>query len=444
MSRGARHSATVARALAGAFLAGEWDPVSMGRRGKRALGDRRKWLVDLAHVVRAGFPERPGDRPPELAEFIAACEVFVAALHDPDRPLRVRVWMAAPTEVGVTRWPVPPIPDLTVLAAWLGVSAGRLAWFADCRSMERTTSDERLRHYRRQWVRKTDGSIRLLEAPKRELKDLQRQVLHGILDRIPPHDAAHGFRPGRSARTGAAHHRGRAVVMRLDLESFFTSVDTGRVHGIFRLAGYPEPVAHALAGLCTTVTPPDVLRDAPVAPGALHEQRRRMLHRLRGPHLAQGSPTSPALANLTAFGLDRRLAGLARELGATYTRYADDLVLSGGRRLVRSSGSIVRLVEQIAGEEGFKVHERKTRVFTAGQRHCVTGLVVNEHPNVPRPEYDRLRAILHDAAVRGPQHANREGHPDFRSHLTGRIGWVGTGNEARATKLRRAFAAIEW
>ena len=185
--------------------------------------------------------------------------------------------------------------------------------------------------------RSADGSVRLLEAPKRELKDLQRQVLHGILDHIPAHDAAHGFRPGRSARTAAARHQGRAVVLRLDLESFFTSVGVGRVYGIFRLAGYPEPVAHALAGLCTTATPPDVLRRAPEAPDALREHRRRMLHALRGPHLAQGSPTSPALANLSAFGLDRRLAGLADKLGATYTRYADDLVLSGGRDLARAS-----------------------------------------------------------------------------------------------------------
>ena len=169
-----------------------------------------------------------------------------------------------------------------------------------------------------------------------------------------------------------------------------------------------------------------------------------MLHRLRSPHLAQGSPTSPALANLSAFGLDRRLDGLARKLGATYTRYADDLVLSGGRDLVRASRSIVRLIEDIALEEGFKVHELKTRVFTAAQRQTVTGLVVNERSNVPRPDYDRLRAVLHDAAVRGPDHANRDRRPDFRSHLEGRVAWVGAENEARAAKLQRAFAAIDW
>ena len=309
-------------------------------------------------------------------------------VNDPARHLQVRVWMATPTEMGPARWPVPPIADLAVLANWLGLSAGHLQWFADRRSMERTIRDERLRHYRRRWLRKSDGSMRLLEAPKKELKDLQRQILHEILDRIPAHESAHGFRPARSVRTGAAHHHARAVVMRLDLESFFTSVDIGRVYGIFKLAGYPEPVAPALAGICTTQTPPDVLRDAPDVVGALRDRRRRMLHRLRSPHLAQGSPTSPALANLSAFGLDRRVDGLARKLDATYTRYADDLVLSGGRDLVRASGSIIRLVEEIALDEGFKVHDLKTRVFTAAQRQTVTGLVVNERSNVPRPDYD--------------------------------------------------------
>ena len=69
--------------------------------------------------------------------------------------------------------------------------------------------DERLRHHHRRWVRKADGSARLLEAPKRELKDLQRQVLHHIVDAIPAHEAAHGFRPGRSALTAAPPHAGR-------------------------------------------------------------------------------------------------------------------------------------------------------------------------------------------------------------------------------------------
>jgi hypothetical protein len=225
--------------MAAAFLAGDWDPPAMGRRAKRALGDRRHWPTELARIVRHEYPERPADRPRELAGFISACEPFIRAVTDPERPLRVHIWMTSATEMGPMPWPVPTIPDLSALAAWLGVTPGHLDWFADRRSLERGAGDERLRHYHRRWVRKPDGSLRLLEAPKRELKDLQRQVLHRILDRIPPHPAAHGFRPGRSALTGAAAHTGRDVVVRLDLESFFACVTAGRVYGIFRAAGYP-------------------------------------------------------------------------------------------------------------------------------------------------------------------------------------------------------------
>jgi retron-type reverse transcriptase len=352
--------------------------------------------------------------------------------------------MVAPTEMVAPRWPVRVVDDLAELARWLGVTQDRLDWFADRRSLERTVTDERLRHYSRRWIPKADGSARLLEAPKTEMKDLQRQILRSILDRIPAHDAAHGFRPGRSVLTAAAPHRAQEVVIRVDLQTFFTTVGVARVYGLFRLAGYPEPVAHALAALCTTVTPPAVLRAAPVAAPSGIEKRRRMLRALRAPHLPQGSPTSPALANLIAYGLDRRMAGLAATLGATYTRYADDLVLSGSLGLGRRASSVVDLVRAIAEDEGFRIHEGKTRVRTSAQRQLVTGLVVNERLNVTRTEYDRLRATLHDAAVNGPHAANRDSHHAFREHLEGRVGWAGAGNDARATKLRRALGQIEW
>jgi hypothetical protein len=443
--RRADHERAAAAALAAAFLAGDWQPAAMGRRGKRALADRRRWVVDVAEIVVRAYPDRPADRPRELATFVAACEPFARQVPT-DRPPRAHVWMAAATEMSHRRWPVPAIDDLAALAGWLGVTPDHLAWFADRRSMERTATDERLRHHRRRWARKVDGSPRLLEAPKRELKDLQRQVLHHILDRVPAHDAAHGFRPGRSALTAARLHVGRPVVLRFDLESFFTAVGAGRVYGLFRLAGYPEPVAHTLAALCTTVTPRAVLREAPPAPvgvrGAV-ERRRRLLHHLAAPHLAQGAPTSPALANLVAFGLDRRLAGLAERLGARYTRYADDLVLSGDIER-RAAARVGRLVAEIAAGEGFRVHAGKSRRAAAAQRQAVLGLVVNARPNVPRPDYDRLRALLHDAARHGPAAADREGHADFRAHVLGRISWVAAANPGRGARLRAAFDAVDW
>lgn len=452
----------VALALASAFLAGEWDPSRMTRRGREAMGGKRGWMVHLAHAVRHEYPEPPLDRPRELARFIAASSYYRRAELRRREPWTVVRWAAEPVRMTTSRWTVPVIHDLRELARWLGVTPEHLDWFADRRLWEAGVGDERLRHYHRSWIRKADGSGRLLESPKRELKDLQRQVLHGLLDRIPPHPCAHGFVRWRSALTGARLHTGRETVIHLDLESFFTAVSAGRVYGVFRSAGYPEPVAHALAGLCTTTTPAWVRRQAPpaaaprqrrapapagrperVSPEAV-ARRRRMLEALAVPHLPQGSPTSPALANLASFRLDRRLDGLAARFGATYTRYADDLTFSGDGTLMHRAGRIIALVEAIAADEGFRLNDAKTRVRSRAQRQLVTGLVVNERPNVTRADYDRLRAVLHDAARNGPAVADRHGHPDFRAHLLGRIAWVGAANPTRAEKLGAAFAAITW
>src|SRR5262249_61919942 len=117
--------------------------------------------------------------------------------------------------------------------------------------------------YRYQWLIKRSGSLRLLETPKPRLKRLQRRVLDGILAQIPPHDAAHGFRPGRSVLSFVGPHVGRPVVLKMDLKDFFVTITAARVVSIFLTAGYPERVARLLAGLCTNTAPQQILAHAP-------------------------------------------------------------------------------------------------------------------------------------------------------------------------------------
>ncbi|WP_165066400.1 RNA-dependent RNA polymerase family protein [Marisediminicola senii] len=94
--------------------------------------------------------------------------------------------------------------------------------------------------------------------------------------------------------------------------------------------------------------------------------------------------------------------------------------------------------------EGHSLNARKTRVRPASTRQSVTGIVVNDHPNMPRTEYDRLRAILHNCVTHGPGSQNHSAHPEFRSHLLGRIGWVHSLNAQGGARLRREFDRIEW
>ena len=433
------------RALAYAFLAGTWNEAAMVRRGRAALDRRPPWLLPVVRAVLEGYHRPPLDRPRELAAFIAVAMDRVSQPEGVPAAPRVRRWFTPESAMGRRRWPVPDLPSLRAVGEFLQLSDGDLAWLSDVRSLERSVPDERLRNYRYTWLSRGERPPRAIESPKYRLKAAQRVVLHEILDRIPAHPRAHGFTRGRSALSHAGEHVAQKVVVRLDLEDFFATIEARRVYGIFRTAGYPEAVAHLLTSLTTNVVALTawtcVPRPREPAQIAAHH---RLGRRLATPHLPQGAPTSPALANLAAFALDRRVAGLAAALGATYTRYADDLTISGGGLLLSRAGDVHATIATIAAEEGFAVNERKSALMTRAGRQRVCGIVVNDRPNVPRDEYDRLKAILHNAARHGPAGENRAGVPDFRAHLLGRIGWVESVNPARGAKLRARFHEIAW
>ncbi|WHT18787.1 reverse transcriptase family protein [Crossiella sp. CA-258035] len=398
--------------IARAALAGPWTRAALATRlaavplhaaPNRDPEDLATRLLDLSPSPFFGPPEA-------LARLLAE----LPRHHPPPEPPRTR-WRAE-----VPRWETP-----AELAAALRLTPGELDWFADVRTWNRR-ADQPLRHYRHRWL-----GARPVEAPKPRLAELQRRLNRLLLNQLPVHEAAHGFRPGRSAATFAAPHAGAALVARFDLAGFFTSITAARLRAYFCHLGYPGNVAAALTGLLTTVTPAEVLRDAP--PGAER-------HRLATPHLPQGAPSSPAIANALAARLDRRLAGLAERIGAAFTRYADDLAFSGDLPLDRLRDGVRR----IATDEGFRLHPGKTRIAAAHQRQRLAGLVVNHRPAVPRADYDQLRAVLHNCARTGPAAQNHGGHPDFRAHLLGRIGWVAATHPVRAARLRALFDDIDW
>jgi retron-type reverse transcriptase len=162
------------------------------------------------------------------------------------------------------------------------------------------------------------------------------------------------------------------------------------------------------------------------------------------PHLPQGAPTSPALANLCCYRLDCRLGGLAKSAGATYTRYADDLAFSGDRDFAARAERFSISAAAILQESGFGVNHHKTRIMRKGVRQHLTGLVTNERLNIPREEFDQLKAILTNCMRHGWQSQNRAMNPDFRAHLAGRIAFVESVNAARGIRLRRLFEGIRW
>lgn len=405
------------------------------------LGRRPRWLLPLVRRVLEAYHRPPADRPRELQAFIRRVILDDTGHRGLQQPFEIRRWTPVPTRMITRRWPVPVLDTVGDLAAFLRLDAGTLMWLADGRGLERFARDEPLRNYRYTWVPRASGPPRLLEAPKSTLKRVQRQIARDILRWIPLHDAAYGFVGGRSAVGHAARHAGREVVLSFDLADFFAHVSVTRVYGTYRTAGYPEPVAHCLAALATNQAPRDI---GGTLAGQADPAYAVLRRRLTTAHLPQGAPTSPALANLAAYRLDRRIAGLAETVGATYTRYADDLVLSGDGRLARRTRMVQDAVGQIAASEGFRLNPAKTQRRSRADRQEVCGMVVNARTNIPRRDYDRLKAVVHDAARHGPDVANRDGIPDFRAHLAGRIAWFTEVHPERGAKLRARFDEIAW
>jgi hypothetical protein len=335
---------------------------------------------------------------------------------------------------------VPKLAAPGDLAEWLGISTDQLDWLSDSKRQHGLTNIPILQNYRYAFAPKKRGPPRLLEIPKPRLMAIQRRILHEILDVVPPHACAYGFVLGRSCLGAAGIHTGESIVLAADLKNFFLNTRLSRVHATFRSLGYPAAVARLLTGLCSSATPKSVFARLPAA--NRHDWSTQRTY--QAPHLPEGAPTSPALANLAAWHLDVRLLGLARSFGANYTRYADDLAFSGDATFAGRTKSFLAAVDGIVRDEGFVLNPAKTRVMRRGARQKVTGMVVNDHVNVPRAAFDALKATLHNCIKNGPAAENRAGLRDFRAHLDGRIGWVENVNPMRAEKLRRMFDAIAW
>ena len=434
------------RALAHSLLAGEPTVDLLVQRCRRTLGKSWRWLRPLAqrYVNEFGTATRPRLR--EVVQFLRRDAGFGRARSKYFTELQVDEWRTTPEQMlpvaAAETWEIPAIESAGDLAKWLGLAPGKLRWFADLKGLGYKRNGPQLRHYHYRMLAKRFGSIRLIEAPKPRLKDLQRQILLWILEKIPPHHAAHGFVKGRSIQTFVGPHVGQRVVLRMDLRDFFPTFGGTRIQSLFRTLGYPEAVADLLGGICTNATPQDIWNEIAVDLGPVDVREVQRLYSRS--HLPQGGPTSPALANLCCYRLDCRLTALAKSAGAIYTRYADDLAFSGGEEFEKCAGRFGLHIAAILLEEGFRVNHRKTRVMRQAVRQHLAGLVTNQRMNIVRSDFDRLKAILTNCVRLDPESQNRDGRPRFRAHIEGRVAFVEMINPSKGIRLRAILDRIQW
>jgi RNA-directed DNA polymerase len=259
-------------------------------------------------------------------------------------------------------------------------------------------------YYRTAKVPKRDGGTRLLRVPDGRLKLLQDKVRRHVLDRIVPLDCVHGGVRGRSVITNAEYHIGKEVVFTLDVKDFFPSVGPRAATAIFKVLGFG---AEALEMLVDVTTWDD--------------------------QLPQGAPTSVAMANLAMHRVDVRLSRLALRHGFAYTRYVDDIAVSGSWRLL----DFRRLIQRIVEEEGFRINPAKIKTMTAGTRQVVTGIVVNEKLNLPKDQFNSIRRQVSEVISSRLRSSVRV------DSVRGKLSWLGSVNAGKATRLRLRLARAQ-
>jgi retron-type reverse transcriptase len=321
-------------------------------------------------------------------------------------------------EAQLNRYGLPVWKTEEDLAKAIGISLKELWFFAIHRERERQP------HYVTFAIPKRSGGKRLIMAPKRRLKAIQRKLLELLVGKLPLSENAHAFRRGRSIRTGAEPHVGKRFVLKLDLKDFFPSVSFARVRGLLIAYGYSYPVATTLAVVMTEAERQPVEVDGEVFHVPVGQR-----------HCVQGAPTSPGICNALLLRLDHRLAGLAKKRGLVYTRYADDLTFSG--EVDRTAAHKFRcIVNRIVLEEGFIIHPDKTRLTGQGNRQTVTGVVVNQTLGLSRQERRRLRAMAHQLSRQTADEASGVLHAKFQ----GKIAYLSMLNPQQALPFKSSIS----
>ncbi len=254
-------------------------------------------------------------------------------------------------------------------------------------------------------IPKRSGGIRVINAPHKELKSVQRKLSDALqqyqntfreeqgINAI----LSHAFEKEKSIITNAKIHRNKRYVVNIDLQDFFTSFHFGRVRGFFeknRNFLLPYEVAVTIAQIACY-----------------------------NGHLPQGSPCSPIITNLICNKMDIWLLQLAKAYKLDYTRYADDLTFSTNRTaFLGEYDKFIEEVSSVIAHSGFSVNERKTRLQFRDSRQEVTGLVVNKKISVKREYIKKTRAMAHQLYQTG--HFTIDGKEGSINQLEGRFAFI--------------------
>lgn len=220
---------------------------------------------------------------------------------------------------------------------------------------------------------------------------------------------------GRHIKMNAQQHLHSRFAYSCDISDFYPSIHPDRVYRFYAKEQFCSPdVARLLTRLCT------------------HNY-----------HLALGLITSPILADQLLKPIDRRIAEMARREGLVYTRYVDDITLSGPFDLQESG--FPGTIKKILAAHGFSASAAKDQFGRVGDPDVlITKLRVNRgHIDVSRKYYDELCRILNDLKSLG-QGGKFTGPYYTKGQVWGRVQFVCWVNPGRRRQLLQLLRLVHW
>lgn len=239
------------------------------------------------------------------------------------------------------------------------------------------------------------GKIRTITAPSVKLKVRQKWILNNILYMVELPDCVHGFAKGKSIKTNALCHVNKKEIGCLDIQDFFQNVNQKMVYNVFKTLGYSNEVSDVLSELCTF-----------------------------GGILPQGAPTSPMLANIIMKPFDLEMIEYATQRNIVYSRYADDITISGNKDIKEN----LQYAKKLLRKYGFKSNNEKEHIMKDNYRKLVTGLVVTDVVKVPKQYKRKLRSEIYYCNKFGvAQHLKnigRESAVNFKEYMYGKAYYI--------------------
>lgn len=253
-------------------------------------------------------------------------------------------------------------------------------------------------------ISKHNGLPREIASPLPTLKMFQYWILTNILSQMTISDFAKAYRKGYSIKDNVKFHRRQQLILKLDIKNFFPSLKDDYIYQLFESLGYSSPVSHLFTNAVT-------LKNG----------------------LPQGAPTSPIISNILMLNFDKTVGRYCIKNKIRYTRYADDMIFSGSRFMLKE---VIKEVKKNLYPLNLKLNKEKIRVLKPYQRQEVTGIVVNNAKiSVPRTYRRNLRLEVHffcSSKTSADNHLLRIlGHPANRkqkllycTQLLGKINYV--------------------